>query len=112
EGRFGKRLIYGGHVISLARALSYNGLANALCVAAINGGKHSAPLFAGNTVYAWSEVVDKAELAGRFDLGALRLITRATKDLPCADHPTGGAAVILELDYWALMPCRSALRSR
>ena len=29
KGRFGKRLIYGGHIISLARALSFNGLGNA-----------------------------------------------------------------------------------
>ena len=47
QGRFGRRLIYGGHVISLARALSFNGLANAFHVAAINGGRHVAPLFAG-----------------------------------------------------------------
>ena len=30
KGRFGRRLIYGGHVISLARALSFNGLGNAV----------------------------------------------------------------------------------
>ena len=30
QGRFGRRLIYGGHVISLARALSFNGLAERL----------------------------------------------------------------------------------
>ena len=53
QGRFGRRLIYGGHVISLARALSFNGLANAFHVAAINGGRHVAPLFAGDTVFAW-----------------------------------------------------------
>ena len=41
KGRFGRRLIYGGHVISLARALSFNGLANAFHVAAINGGRQS-----------------------------------------------------------------------
>ena len=29
KGRFGRRLVYGGHIISLARALSFNGLANA-----------------------------------------------------------------------------------
>jgi acyl dehydratase len=29
QGRFGRRLIYGGHVISLARALAFNGCANA-----------------------------------------------------------------------------------
>ena len=62
KGRFGRRLIYGGHVISLARALSFNGLGNAFHVAAINGGRHVAPLFAGNTVFAWSEVLAKAEL--------------------------------------------------
>ena len=85
--RFGRRLIYGGHVISLARALSFNGLANAFHVAAINGGRHVAPLFAGLTVFAWSEVLAKADLPGRHDVGALRLRTVATKDRPCADFP-------------------------
>ena len=109
QGRFGRRLIYGGHVISLARALSFNGLANAFHVAAINGGRHVAPLFAGGTVFAWSEVLAKAELPGRADVGALRLRTIATKDRPCADFPLQSgenyeAAVLLDLDYWVLMP--------
>jgi 2-methylfumaryl-CoA hydratase len=109
KGRFGRRLIYGGHVISLARALSFNGLANAFHVAAINGGRHVAPLFAGGTVFAWSQVLDKSELPGRGDVGALRLRTVATKDRPCADFPlkageTDDPAVILDLDYWALIP--------
>src|SRR6516162_3405364 len=109
KGRFGRRLIYGGHVISLARALSLNGLANAFHVAAINGGRHVAPLFAGGTVFAWSEVLAKAELPGRTDVGALRLRTVATRDRPCADFPfkTGDdydSAVLLDLDYWVLMP--------
>lgn len=109
QGRFGRRLIYGGHVISLARALSFNGLANAFHVAAINGGRHVAPLLAGGTVFAWSEVLGKAALPGRQDVGALRLRTIATKDRPCADYPlrTGSdydPAVILDLDYWVLMP--------
>ncbi|GAC1336340.1 MAG: MaoC family dehydratase [Beijerinckiaceae bacterium] len=108
QGRFGRRLIYGGHVISLARALSFNGLANAFHVAAINGGRHVAPLFAGLTVFAWSEVLDRAELPGRSDVGALRLRTIATKDRPCADFPDKSGegydpAVILDLDYWVLM---------
>ena len=109
KGRFGRRLIYGGHVISLARALSFNGLANAFHLAAINGGRHVAPLFAGATMFAWSEVLAKAELPGRADLGALRLRTIATKDRPCADFPlkTGDdydPAVLLDLDYWVLIP--------
>src|SRR5574339_446725 len=73
KGRFGRRLIYGGHAISLARALSFNGLANAFHVAAINGGRHVAPLFAGDTVFAWSEIITTAEIPNRKDVGALRL---------------------------------------
>jgi len=109
KGRFGRRLIYGGHVISLARALSFNGLSNAFHVAAINGGRHVAPLFAGGTVYAWSEIIETADVPAQSDLGALRIVTRATRDLPCGDFPTrDGTAeepgVILEFDYWALVP--------
>lgn len=109
QGRFGRRLVYGGHVISLARALSFNGLANAFHIAAINGGRHVAPLFAGNTVFAWSEILAKAELPNRTDVGALRLRTVATKDRPCKDFPLkqgdgDDPAVILDLDYWVLMP--------
>ncbi len=108
SGRFGKRLIYGGHVISLARALSFNGLANVFSIAAINGGRHVAPLFAGDTVFAWSKVLDAAAIPGRSDIGALRLRTIATKDRPCDTPPLDGdtldPAVILDLDYWALVP--------
>ena len=106
QGRFGKRLIYGGHVISLARALSFNGLANAVKVVALNGGRHVAPLFAGETVFAWSEVLDKAEIAGRDDTGLLRLRMIAAKDHPCADFPMPDEndSVILDLDMWVAVP--------
>ena len=109
EGRFGKRIIYGGHVISLARALSFNGLGSAFHVAAINGGRHVAPLFAGGTVYCWSEIKETVVLDHRSDVGALRVVTTATCDVPCSEYPgkldKGYAdGVILELDYWVLMP--------
>lgn len=110
KGRFGRRLVYGGHVISLARALSFNGLANACLVGAINGGSHVNPTFAGDTIYAWSEVLDRMALPGRSDIGALRLRTVAAKDRPCADFPDRGAdgrpdaAVVLDLDYTVLIP--------
>jgi 2-methylfumaryl-CoA hydratase len=109
KGRFQRRLVYGGHVISLSRALSFNGFANAFHVSAINGGRHVAPLFAGDTVYAWSEVLDRSELPGRSDVGALRLRTVATKNRPCADFPLKSGedydpAVILDLDTWVLVP--------
>lgn len=112
EGRFGKRIVYGGHIISIARALSFNGLENAFFLAGINGGRHSAPSFAGDTIYAWTEVLETAELPGRADLGALRLRTVATKNRPAADFPLEieegklDPAVVLDLDYWALMPRR------
>nr|WP_294518289.1 MaoC family dehydratase [uncultured Rhodopila sp.] len=110
EGRFGRRLIYGGHIISIARALSFNGLANAFKVVALNGGRHVAPAFAGDTIYAWSEIVSKEPL--RSDVGALRVRTVAVKDHSCADFPDQGEdgkahpAVLLDLDYTVLMPCR------
>jgi 2-methylfumaryl-CoA hydratase len=110
ESRFGKRLIYGGHIISLARAISFNGLGNACFIAALNGGRHVAPSFAGDTIFAWSEVVDKAEIPGRSDVGALRIRTVGVKNQPATDFPDKGEdgkdhpAVVLDLDYWALMP--------
>ena len=109
QDRFGRRLIYGGHVISLARALSFNGFANAFAIAAINGGRHVAPLFAGATVFAWSEVLTKCVLQGRDDVGVMRLRTIATEDRPCQDFPGKmgddyDPAVRLELDYWVLIP--------
>ncbi|GGB38426.1 beta-methylmalyl-CoA dehydratase [Roseibium aquae] len=110
HGRFGKRLVYGGHIISLARALSFNGLGNAFHIAGINGGRHVAPVFAGDTIYAWSEVLDMAQIEGRSDVGAVRLRLIASRNQPCTDHPhkmpdgsyTGD--VVLDFDYWALMP--------
>ncbi len=111
--RFGRRLAYGGHIISLARALSFNGLANGFRLAAINAGSHVGPTFGGDTIYAWSEVLEKAELPGRRDLGALRLRLVATKDCPAGAFPGKGAdgryhpAVVLDLDYWLLMPRRA-----
>ena len=112
--RFGRRLAYGGHIISLARSLSFNGLANGFRVAAFNAGSHVAPTFGGDTIYAWSEILETAPMTGRNDLGALRVRTIAAKDHPCGDWPGKGAdgkyhpAVVLDLDYWLLMPRRVA----
>jgi len=112
DGRFGRRIVYGGHIISLARCLSVNGMANAFRIVAINGGRHVNPVFAGDTVYAWSEVLGRAEFDGRADVGALRLRLVAAKDRPCADFPLRDPAgrydrsVVLDFDYWALMPRR------
>jgi 2-methylfumaryl-CoA hydratase len=103
------RLIYGGHVISHARSLGFNGLANAQLVAAINAGTHAAPAGAGDTITAWSEVLDKAETRAR-SVGALRLRTVAVKNRTAADFPLRDKdgkyadGVILDIDWWALIP--------
>jgi 2-methylfumaryl-CoA hydratase len=110
QGQFKRRLVYGGVVISLARALSFNGLANAFHIAAVNGGRHVAPCFAGDTVYAWSEVLEKVEIAGRSDVGALRVRLAALKNRVCTDFPMRNPAgeydegVILDLDLWLVLP--------
>jgi 2-methylfumaryl-CoA hydratase len=107
--RFGKRLIYGGVPISLARALAFNGLANAQWMLAINGGRHVNPLFAGDTLYAWSEVLAKEDLGAA---GALRLRLVAVKNKPAASFPYKDEAgeydpaVVLDFDYWAAIPKR------
>jgi len=103
------RLVYGGHVISMARALSFNGLGNAQMIAAINAGAHTGPCVAGDTLYAWSEVLDKAETAAS-SVGALRLRLVGVKNRPASDFPLKDAAgkyaaeVVLDFDYWVLMP--------
>lgn len=104
----GRRLIYGGHVISLARALSFNGLANAQMIVALNGGAHANPCFAGDTVRAWSEVLELAETDSP-GIGAIRLRLVAHKGAPGdttlrAEDGKYAPHVLLDLDYWALIP--------
>lgn len=104
----GRRLIYGGHVISMARALSFNGLANAQMIVALNGGAHANPCFAGDTVKAWSEVLDRADTPAP-GVGAIRLRLVAVKQgaAPFALKGEDGKyapEVLLDLDYWALIP--------
>ena len=103
----GTRLIYGGHVISMARTLSFNGLANAQMIVGLNGGAHANPCLSGMTVRAWSEVLDKAETSAP-GVGAIRLRLVATEGgAPFELKGEDGKYlpdVLLDLDYWALMP--------
>ncbi|RMH38067.1 MAG: MaoC family dehydratase [Deltaproteobacteria bacterium] len=114
DSRFGRRLIYGGHVISVAHALAFNGLNNAVAIAAWNAGTHANPCFAGDTLYAWTEVLDKDDVPARDDLGALRLRLVAVKnadptreEIPLRVEVDGKSRyderVVLDLDYWTLV---------
>ncbi len=119
SSRFGKRLIYGGHIISLAHSLAINGLENLLTMAAWNSGAHANPTFAGDTIYAYTDVLAREAIPGRTDVGALRMRLVAVKNAdPSAeevplmiDSDKGKRVydprVVLDLDYWGLIP-RSA----
>ncbi len=116
DSPFGRRLMYGGHLISICRALSYDGLENALGIAAINAGTHCNPTFGGDTVSTWTEVLEAWEIPGRQDIGALRLRMVGLKNLPANEleqthlekdgkrsyHPN----VVLDLDYTVFIPRR------
>ncbi|HNZ57673.1 MAG TPA: MaoC family dehydratase, partial [Methylophilaceae bacterium] len=106
----GQRLVYGGIVISACRALSFEGLENALSILAINSGTHVNPTFAGDTIYAITEVLDAWPLPKRNDIGALRLRMVGVKNIHPNEvseiknetgyHPN----VVLDLDYTVHMP--------
>lgn len=105
-----ERLMYGGIVISMARAISFNGLQNAQWVYAINSGSHCNPTFAGDTIYAYTEILEKFDHK-REDIGLLRLRTIALKNLTPneIENPKGEDGkylpnVVLDLDYTVVIP--------
>ena len=102
-----KRLIYGGHLISLGRALSFNGLENAQIITAINGGTHVNPTFAGDTIFAKSEIIDKFEDISDH-CGALRILLSVAKknidDSFYKNDQIPEESIVLKFDYWALIP--------
>jgi 2-methylfumaryl-CoA hydratase len=109
---FNQRLVYGGVVISLCRALCYEGLENAISILAINGGTHANPSFAGDTIYIATEVTDAWVLQKHSEIGALRLRMIGIKNMSPTEmteikteagyHPN----VVLDLDYTVAMPRR------
>ena len=106
----GQRLMYGGIIISMARAISFNGLQNAQWVYSINSGAHANPTYAGDTVYAYTEVVETIEV-NREDIGLLRLRTVAIKNQVSKEieNPKDAdgkylANVVLDLDYTVVIP--------
>jgi 2-methylfumaryl-CoA hydratase len=109
NSNYGKRLVYGGVSISMCRALSFDGLENAISVLAINAGTHANPAFANDTIYCATEVLDAWQLPNR-DFGALRLRMVGIKNMSPADltefkkekgYPPN---VVLDLDYTVLIP--------
>lgn len=108
----GLPLVYGGHVMSMVRALSYNGLENAFWLLGFNGGSHAHPSHAGDTIYAASVTLEQQRLSA--DFSALRIVSFGLKSEPddcllgelpaLASSNTLPQGIVLKWDYWAVLP--------
>jgi 2-methylfumaryl-CoA hydratase len=76
----GRLVVYGGIPFALCLGLSSPDVAdNALADLVYATGRHTAPIFAGDTVFASTEIRGKRDFAGRADLGVLELTLRGHK---------------------------------
>jgi len=110
----GKRLVYGGHVMSICKALAYDGLENLLSILAIHGGSHIAPSYPGDTLCCSTLVLERHDF-GDAPVGGLRLRLVGAKNLESAaqiefdaNGRPQGSEVVLELDFTVAMPKRQA----
>lgn len=110
----GKRLVYGGHIIAVCRALAYDGLENGLSILAINGGSHVNPTYAGDTIACATQVLERIDL-GQGHVGGLRLRMIGVKNAgaaaigfpaPGEGRPAHPSNVVLDLDYTIAIPKR------
>jgi 2-methylfumaryl-CoA hydratase len=116
SSKLGTRIIYGGHIISVCHSISNDGLENVVRIFGFNAGAHANPTVAGDTLFAWTEVIERIDV-GRSDCGALRLRLVGVKNLDPSAEPieakvkdpeTGREShhpnVVLDLDYTVLIP--------
>jgi len=76
----GKLIVYGGIPFQLCLGLSCPDIAdNAVADISYKTGRHTAPIFAGDTVFASTEITGKRDYPGRPDLGILSVILRGHK---------------------------------
>ncbi|HEX7605698.1 MAG TPA: hypothetical protein VF348_03235, partial [Usitatibacter sp.] len=80
-------------------------------IAAIHGGRHANPSFAGDTICCRHTVLAREKIPGRDDVGALRLRMICAKNVDLAKLPDlapgeKNEAVVLDLDYSVLIPRR------
>jgi 2-methylfumaryl-CoA hydratase len=124
KSKLGTRIIYGGHIISLAHAIANDGLENVIRIVGFNAGAHANPTVGGDTLFAWTDVLERIDL-GRKDAGALRLCLIGVKNVDPSERPieakvndpeTGRESyhpnVVLDLDYTVLIPRSPSKASR
>ena len=114
----GRPLVYGGLPLSIGYALAYNGIENRFGIAAINAGTHAHPVYAGDTLYAFTDVIDKVDLPSPRSAMRLRLIVvkneQPEKATPFQIKVTDPQSkregysenVVLDLDYWEIIAKR------
>jgi len=114
----GERLMYGGHVISIVRSISFNGLQNAQWIHSINSGAHANPTYAGDTIYAYTEILEKIEV-DRKDIGLLRVRTIGLKNMrpENVENPKDEKGkyiknVVLDLDYTIIVTRKLSAKSK
>jgi 2-methylfumaryl-CoA hydratase len=81
-GRYlgGRLVVYGGVPFALCLGLSCPDVGdNSPCDVVYRTGRHTAPIFSGDTVFASTEVVGKRGYPGRNDLGLLEVVLRGYK---------------------------------
>jgi len=111
----GELIIFGGIPFVLCLGLSCPDVGdNALGDLRYSTGRHTAPLFAGDTVFAATEVLGKRDLEGRPDLGVVETrlfghkFSRAEGEPASDDAPAGWKKVqIFELDREVVVKRRS-----
>lgn len=95
----GKRVVYGGIVLAFVAGLaSEDTTENALCELSFDNGRHLAPVFAGDTLFAESQVTSRRDAPDRPDAGIVgfKLLGR---------NQDGN--VVLEIDREVLVKRRS-----
>ncbi len=76
----GQLIVYGGIPFNLCLGLSCPDVAdNALADIRYASGRHSGPVFAGDTLFASTEIKGKEDFPGRPDLGVLQTVLRGHK---------------------------------
>ena len=94
--------------VSIGIAIKKNiNLANTFKLAAIHSGKHSAPTFAGDTIYAWSKILKKEIIHD--SVGAMMIRTLASKNdsqMNFPDKKNLPDNIVLDLEYSALIPIK------
>ena len=114
----GNPLVYGGLPLSLGYAQAFNGIENRLGITAINAGTHANPVHAGDTLYSFTDVLDRAEISERHGAMRLRLVVVKNQQpiddsflIKVRDKQTDkdvyNGNVVLDLDYWEMVATRS-----